>query len=223
MSNHLIERSLVKDLINVPRADTLWDSVLNSLIEQASDDVRRFTRREFDKIIRTEFLTSFEQSAYDPDPQYLWLLGVPIDTGQAITVVWDAYDRHDTSGITLTEADGDYFVDAPRGLIVVRQASNVSQELLVAGSIAGPLFTYNPRGFKVTYTGGFALSVQGTPPPTIDPDPIEDFGIPAIPNGLKMVMARKIATDWTAEQKLMPWSEDEQKALVVYAKKDQLY
>jgi hypothetical protein len=69
----LCERSRIKDLLQIPRADTLLDDTLNGLIEQASEEVAHITRRAFEYAARTEFHASYDQEPEDPTPQYIHL------------------------------------------------------------------------------------------------------------------------------------------------------
>jgi len=107
----LVERALIKDLMSIPRADTAMDSIMNGMIEQASAEVERIVRREFEKKARTEFYKSYEQGQLDPDPLYIWLRSFPVDPAAVgPTIVWDAFDLHDTSGTTLDESQNDFAV-----------------------------------------------------------------------------------------------------------------
>ena len=44
-----MEKALVKDLAGIPRADTLWNSILDNMIEQTSREVELYTDRVYTK------------------------------------------------------------------------------------------------------------------------------------------------------------------------------
>lgn len=159
----LVERALVKDLANIARADTQFDARLNSMIAQASTQVEKMTKREYEKKVRVDFLQSYEQYWNEPEPEYLWVTGYPIDTDESLEIIWASQDRHDTNGVTLS-ADAtppDYLVQSDIGLITARGATGLISNFPPYSS-GQPLFTYDPRGFRVTYTGGYVLSTTPT-------------------------------------------------------------
>ncbi len=65
----LTERALVKDILGIARADLMYDSILNGMIEAASNEAQEWCRRKFAYGIRTELHQSYEQASSDPTPQ----------------------------------------------------------------------------------------------------------------------------------------------------------
>ena len=215
MTIKLTERALVKDLLGIARADSLNDHILNQLIEQTSAEVERLTRREFVEIQRVEFFESLDMDGVDPVPIYIDL-NAPVDTDQAFEIVWALYSRHDTDGITL-EAE-DFQLDETTGRLIIISSSSITTRILPLGGL--PWFQYSPNGFRVTYTGGFPLSLA----PSGDPsDPLDDFGVVQVPEALKYVVARKIKSDFTEAGMGLPWTEKERQWLRPWKKSDLLF
>ena len=157
----LTERRLVKELTNTSLADTRYDTAIDRLIRQASTAVARFTGRIFEYGQRTEYHRSYDQWWDDPDPQYIVTEAAPIDEGQPITIIWAAEDRHDTNGVTLDPTENDFSVwDAEKGVISIRKWSGLASNLILPVRQRLPIFTYDQRGFKITYTGGYQLSTD---------------------------------------------------------------
>lgn len=212
----LVERALVKDLIRMPRADTMHDEILNDMIEQCSAEVERLTRRLFEKKERTEYYTSYEQTASDPDPQFVLLNAFPVDREETFRMWWSAYDHRDNLSIEMTEVEENFILDAEKGMITVRSAGSMIANLPIIGNIA---FTYAPRGFKVQYTGGYAKTVK---PDGEEDDPMDDYGVVQVPQSLKVLVAQKVAKDFRDTRVLMPFSDEERKALKPWNKKDMI-
>lgn len=209
----LLERALVKDLANIPRADTQWDTTITAMIERASFEVEDFTRRKFEELARVDYFKSYEQNFYEPDPQYIFLPAFPVDIGETFTIVWAAYDNHDTNGSILDAAQNDYILNDVTGVATIRGASGLVDNIPV--SVRGlPIFTYDPRGFKVTYTGGYALSVG------VNTDPLDDFGVVQVPDSLKIILAKKIADDWKEAKMLLPWTKEQRQSLKPWKLRD---
>lgn len=210
----LTDRSLVKDMIGLGRADTLYDNILNGMIQQASDEAAEFCRRDFAKKARVEYFQSYEQLATDPTPQYIWLDG-PVDTEQPLVIVYAMYGDH-ANGSEVTPEN--YILDAEQGLIKVRGgAGSLLYQLPIASR--GMLYGQDPTGFQVTYTGGYAVS---TPPNNHTPDPLDDFDVAAVPAGLKSILALKISEDFKDRKVLLPWTKEQKGSLKPYQKKDML-
>ena len=222
-------------MLDINRADALFDDALDWMIQAASDQVRKLTGREFTKLARTEYHTSYETYLNEPDPQYIFTNSWPIDTGQPLKITYAAYERHTTAGIELTNSgeDPDYVVDAEDGVIMVQRVSGRGQQPLHYGYSGVPITVYAPRGFKVEYTGGYEL----TPDPATG-DPLDEFGIPQIPDGLKFIIAQKVATDFLAAKQmhassgepqkfkatgsagmLKPWTEEQRETLAPYRRR----
>lgn len=211
----LVERALVKDLLRLPRADTLQDGILNGMIEQCSAQVERITRREFTYAARVEYHRSYEQTAVDPEPQYITLNAFPVDTDETFLLQWSPHDHRTGHIIDLSESNEDYELLAEKGMVVVRTAGGIVNNLPLLGSI---IFSYAPRGFKVTYTGGYAVSEH----PGGDPDPLDDYDVVQVPDSLKQVVAQKVALDFQAVRMLRAFTDDERKSLSLWEKKDMI-
>jgi len=211
----LVERVRVKDALGIARMDGLYDETLTEMIEQASEEAETYCRRKFTYAARVEYHTSYEQGPSDPDPQYIWLDG-PVDQGQPISIVWAPYQNHDDVGLTLSPPQ-DYRLDAEKSLIVVGNSRGVLIGVTLAPYIY-PYLTYSQTGFKVTYTGGY--QVNPAPIPNPNPDPTDDYNVVAVPMGLKSVLVKKIAADFTTMKMLCPWSPEELVSLKPYAKKN---
>jgi len=187
----LVERALVKDLLMLPRADTMPDGILNGLIQSASDEAVRLTRRSFGKMERVEFRQSYDQAVADPEPQWLLMDAYPIDMAQPLKVEYSPYEwRPQGSILVLNFTSQDYTVEPDKGKIVVRGATDYVYTSYVP--INGRMFTYSPRGFRVTYTGGYPVSVA----PEGDPDPLDDYGVVQVDEGLKLVVAQQVASQY---------------------------
>jgi len=209
----LVERALVKDLLQIARADTFEDARIDSMIELLTEDVEHYCRRKFTKADRVEYYRSYDQMFNDPDPQYVWLDG-PVDTGSPFGIVWSPNMRHATAGVTLQPED--YTLDAEQGLLMISGASGLAQSLIPIG-FGGRLYGYAAQGFQVAYTGGYAVTIN----PGIDPaDPMDDFGVTQVPSGLKYVLASKISEDFQDRKKLLPFTDDQKLRLNPYRKKD---
>lgn len=217
MAVKLTERAKVKDLLGIARSDSLQNDLLDGLIEQNSEQVEELCRRSFTKAARTEYYQSYDQDAYDPCPQYLWLDG-PIDKTQLLEIKWAPYDQHDEVGIALTGTD--YQLDEGRALIIVRAATGPIAGMPIARGLVLPVFTFAPRGFQVRYTGGYPVSEKPDNEPI---DPMDDYGVTQVPNSLKAVVAFKCATDWKEGNKMaLPWVPEQVAQLKPWKKKDVL-
>jgi hypothetical protein len=219
----LLERALVKDLLGIARADSFYDYLLDSMVQQASEEVGTYCRRVFERSARVEFFKSYDQMPGDTDSQYVWLDG-PVDLAEQLELRWSDQMDHDTNGIVL-ERDRDYRVDTRRDvLIITGYYGNIS-------SVSSRLMAYirdHSQGFKVRYTGGYAVSEE---PGGHTADPTDDFGVTAVPPGLKMAIAQKIAKDWRAARtlpvpnptpKLTPWTDEDLSTLRPWKKMDTL-
>lgn len=225
----LVEMSVVKDFCNIAQSDTLDNTQLKGMIEQASREVMLFTRRDFEYGLKTEFCLSYDQQPYDPYPQYLWLTAFPLDTtkgNQGITeIVWAPNDMHEEMGATLDTTD--YQVVPERGAVIVRRSTGLFNGIipLIHGRL---IFSFAPRGFRVTYWGGYASLNPSPYPDTAIRDPLDDFDVLDVPLGLKTVIARKIAEDWQAQDKspgksLRGWTLAQLDGLGPYVKDDVVF
>lgn len=210
----LTERSRVKDFAQIPRADTLQDALINAMIEQASAEVEDITRRKFEKKERVEYHTSYEQAAFDPEPQIVLLDAFPVDMEQQFILKWSAYDHRENLTITLNPDEDEFGVEEEKGFIWVRSAGGIAQNLPLLGAT---WITYAPRGFQVTYTGGYSVTEA---PEGHTADPLDDFGVAQVPEGLKNIIAQKIARDLKEVRYLLPFSDNEKKLLKPWQKKD---
>jgi len=152
----LTSRSLVKQLSNLNETDTRFDTMITAMIESACDQVEHILERTFTYAAYTEFHRSYSQSFSDPDQQYIWVQSPPIDDAETITVVWALRNDHDVNGISLTQNNDWTLTEAKDGIIIDRLRSIDTAFLPVGRS---HILSYAPRGFKVSYTGGFALPV----------------------------------------------------------------
>jgi hypothetical protein len=208
----LSERSRVKDLLQMARADTLYDRQLNGMIEQASEEVETITRRTFDYRVRVEYHRSYEQSPIDPDPQYIHLEAMPID----LTETLELAPGNPALSWAQTPTPN-YTVYADKGVIAVTNPGRIGFGALpypYAGGIG-----YDPRGFKVTYTGGYPTLDK---PPLEEDDPLDDYGFVQVPEALRSVIARKVADDWKNAKQLLPWSDDQRSLLKTWTRRDTL-
>jgi len=199
----LCERSRVKDLINVARADTIYDRLLDGLIDQAGEQVEGMTGRQFTKLERVEYHQSYEQSPYDPMPQYIWLEAFPIDLAETFSIVWAPANDHDVNGVALTNTAGQapsYVIpnngentnSGAGGLVIVRGPLPAAS-LVLLPNLGQTFLGYAPQGFRVTYTGGYDF-IDDTP--SIPPDPMDDIEALAVPIALRQIVAQKIADDF---------------------------
>jgi hypothetical protein len=190
----LTERALVKDLLQIPRADSRQDTILDSLIQTVSAECERICRRNFShQPFIVEYFTSYDQSFSDPEPQLLIVGSFPIDGSFEPQVQWSPYDHREDLFIKLEHSTGDYSYDLESGLISIRYMGVAATNLPIVG---GTLFTYHPRGFQVSYAGGYPTN--DAPSPDDNPDPLDDYGITQVPTGLKLTVAKKVAADYRA-------------------------
>lgn len=191
----LVERALVKDVLQIARADTRSDQLLDSLIQNVSAECERLTRRKFTYVDQVlEYHPSYDQEFIDPEPQFMIVDTYPIDTTRPLAVSWSPFDFRNDLFINLDPSTGDF--DATRGdigFISVRQMGSAASNLPFIGGI---MFSYAPRGFKITYSGGYPITA--IPSPYDDPDPMDDFGVTQVPDGLKFTVAKKVAADFRA-------------------------
>lgn len=210
----LCERQRVKDFCNLARADTLWDSVLDGMIEQASADVETLCRRSFLYQERIEYFTSYEQAAFG-ESQYLFPEAFPIDTSpeKFPMIKYSPNNDHFANGLRLSPGGNspDFqitssdptFVDtgavigpSNRGtqdVIVIRGANNQTSPYPYGWS----RLQYADRGWEIIYWGGY--DYLSTPPDEpYDPDPMDDFNVIGVPVALRTLVARKIANDFLA-------------------------
>lgn len=208
----LVERALLKDIIGMARADTGSDNLLDAMLEAATDEVMRLTRRQYLKGPYTEYYKSYEQLPSDPTSQWIWVDVPPFDTQASITVSYSSTGNHDTDGSILTVGK-EYAIGTSLDHVEVFSITVGSGVAFV------PYFGYahNPRGFKITYTGGYAASAD-----PVGDDPMDEPGVVQVPAGLKMVIASKIAKDFRKGRILQVWDEDDRRALRPYMKKDQV-
>lgn len=211
----LVERAVVKDLLEIARADSLQDQTLNNMIEQASEEAEDHCRRKFTKAARVEYFRSYDQDLLEPDPQWIWLDG-PVDLTQPFSIVYDPTNNHDQSGLTLDA--NDYILDANLGLITIKGATGLSRNLALV-AFGHNVFAYSATGFQVTYTGGYPVTEKPEAEPV---DPMDDYGVVQVPRGLKMIIATKVARDFTEKKMLLPWKDEEKSALKPFEKKDLL-
>lgn len=208
----LTERNLVKDFLGVNRADALLNPMIDGMIEQISDEVEGLLPRKFTKVERTEYHPSYDQNIADPMPQFIKLEAYPLDTALPITVHYSSCEDWDSEGFLLV-ADSDYRVaSAEKGVLTVRRASTILSEIAPIGGI-NLIYRMASRGFRVTYTGGYAITADSSP---LVADPLDDFGVVQVPMGLKTLLARKIAFDWMEKKMLQPWRPEELKMLYIY-------
>jgi hypothetical protein len=211
----LTERALVKDLIGIARADLIYDTILNGMIDTASDRAEEWCRRKFAYGLREEFHQSYEQSLSDPNPQYVWLDG-PIDPAVQLIINWSWNEWQDFAQELSRES---YTVDLEQGLIVL------TLKLASPGYSYSPFpysrqFVTSPTGFKVKYAGGYPVSAPPTTGYTFDPS--DDYGVVQVPDGLKLAVAQKVAADFTNNRIVTPWSDDQLQLLRPYKKKDMI-
>lgn len=206
----LVERSYVKNLLGIALADTMLNAEIDNVLDFHCQMVEEITDRVFNEVERTEYHQSYEQSWADPEPQIIFLKAAPIDTGETFTIVYAPYEQHATQGTTLVLNDDYWISDETKGIIHILKASgNITTNPYIA--LGSPSIAYAPRGFQITYTGGYADSAGS------NTDPLHDYGIPTIPVALKQLIAGKAARDfkdgrfqpsvWTADERmsLKPW------------------
>jgi len=214
MVTKLTERARVKDLLAIARADTFHDSDLKALIEQTSEEVERITRRNFALAARVEFFKSYDNDGVDPWPQYIHL-DFPIDQQATFEIIWALYGRHDTDGILVDPED--FRIDFDTGIVTIHGSSNVTTQILPLGR--KPWWQFSPDGFRVTYTGGFPVTVAPSGPE----DPLDDFDVVQVPQALQYVVARKIKQDFTECGMCQPWTAEQREWLKPWTKKDILF
>lgn len=208
----LVERALVKDILQIPRADTVADYLLSALIEQASDEAEDYCRRKFLKKERVETFRSYEQAGWDPEPQYIWLDG-PVDMSQPFIVSWQDTANYSRNGNDISA--GKYDLDPEKALLKIR--GDTSELLSRLPIPRGSYFGNSPAGFVVRYTGGYPITVAS---PNSTPDPLDDYGVVQVPKGLKMAIAQKVARDFQTSRTLLPWTDEEHTRLKAWKKKD---
>jgi hypothetical protein len=190
----LTDRALCKDLLQMPRADLRQDLILDGLIQSASEDAERITRRKFGYQANiVEYHPSYDQGFNDPEPVFFIVDSFPLDPLVAPIVKWSNADHRADLQTTLDPANGDFTYDPEKGLFSIRYmgAATMTQPI-----IGGFQFSYAPRGFQVTYAGGYPVT---EPPSSNDsPDPLDEYGVAQVPTGLKLIVAKKVAADYRA-------------------------
>jgi hypothetical protein len=189
----LTERALVKDILQIPRADQRQDPLLDSLIEAASAETERICNRKFayrENIVET--WPSFDQSFADPEPQFHIVDSFPMSTSVP-QIQWSPYDQRPNLVVYLSYDTGDFAFNPETGLISIRYMGVAATNLPFVGGI---MFTYHPRGFQITYSGGYPTTAP--PSPNDNPDPLDDYGVTDVPVALKLIVAQKAAEDFRA-------------------------
>lgn len=262
----LVERQRVKDYCNLARTDVLWDSILDGMIQQAGHDVERLCRRQFLYEERIEYHTSYDQYSYEVTPQYVFTEAWPIDPDKLPIIKWAPYNDHSTFGVVLDprvtppdfiiSSTDPGFVDTgfhvgpsnwgSNDVIVIRGINNITTNVPVYNTQTFPFIRYAERGWQVHYWGGYKYLTEAPTEP-YDPDPMDDFNVIGVPEGLRNLIALKIAGDFLASIStqpvkrtltypsgprqalmqvpvgvLMPWAEEERAALRLYRRKDKL-
>lgn len=204
----------MKDLLGIARADAFHDREISAMIEQTSVEVERLTRRSFTLAARVEFFRSYDNDGIDPWPQYLHL-DFPVDDQAFFEIVWALYGRHDTDFIIVDTED--FRVDFETGIVTIHGSSNITTQILPLGR--KPWWQFSPDGFRVTYTGGFPVTVAPSGPE----DPIDDFDVIQVPDSLEYVVARKIKQDFNECGMCKPWTDEQREWLKPHTKKDILF
>lgn len=229
----LVDMSLVKEMCNIAQADTYQNTQLRAAIEQASQDVEHLTNRVYTWGQYVDYCQSYDQQPFDPYPQYAWVSAYPIDLTKAVEIVWAPNEMHSQMGAILDVTD--YQIDSIRGCFVIRRTTGVFQGIipLIRGRL---IFCYAPRGFRITYYGGYK-PLNPYPEGYIEDaypgsDPLDDYNVLDVPLGLKMVIARKIAEDWLSWKSqatdprafvLKPWTQEQRGLLHPYRKNDVIF
>jgi len=209
MPLRLTEKSRAKTAMGLARADNLLNDIVIGMIEELSEMVQDECFREFEKRERTDFITSYDQYPSDPVPQFLKVKAWPIDPDAALTVTYSPNDDHDNAAYTLV-LNTDYSVDYDSGTIIIKASPQLGFRTLP--QLAGLAYAYAPRGFKVTYTGGYAVNDTVSSPP----DPLDDDGMIMVPLGLRSFIASKIGADYIAKKQIQQFKPEEIQALYPY-------
>lgn len=165
-------------------------------------------------------------------------------------VVWAPNEFHDTMGVTLTPGVygdhtrmPDYAIDEKRGCITVRRASGLMNGVLPL-YLGKLIFAYAPKGFRITYTGGYPVTQEPTDANYVF-DPLDEFGITQVPRGLKTIVARHVANLWKPDASTKSttrgmsirgqsqgtpvilasrttWTDDELRALIPFTRKNMM-
>lgn len=205
MPSKLTERKYVKDFLGLNRADTLLNDVFDGLIELTSGEVESITGREFDLKERTEYYRSYNQDVMDPCPQFIKLQSYPLDTDERLILTYSSNESWDSTGQVLVVGTDYQIADATKGVLTVLGASGISLELQMLGR-GGYIFRAAPRGFRITYSGGYSVSTLSSPNTS---DPLDEYGVAQVPLSLKMIVAKKVASDYKANKGLSPWTPEE--------------
>lgn len=231
----LVGRSAVKDIANVPSADTRWDPVIDALRERATRDVEEATGRAFAEAEYVEFHPSYNQVFGDPTPQWVIVKAPPIQS--VAELVFAPFDDHDDNGTPLVQGQDWQFEENRHGekwALRVQRFSSVPTTLPLPAGFTS-ILQESPTGFRVTYTGGYAASAT-----TVDPDPLDEGeeGVIGAPSALQHLVALKVADDllWIQANRrqdpeqlstilqagglLRPWSADQAEALRSWTRRD---
>lgn len=236
MGPKLIERSLVKTRLRMPLADTVNDELINSLIQAVSEEAERYTRRKFTYGKYEEFFPSYEQTEIGVDYQILLVKAYPIDLGQPVYLAFSP-NNHVSQSVNVLQwslelassGAADFLIEPELGRFDVVKMGSVTLNLPTPAR-AG--FTYAERGFRAIYWGGYPVSEQ---PSGAEDDPLDDYGVVQIPEGLKHVIADKVVGEYRVlkskdsyfqrGKQLAPYEAVEERfrrALTTWVKKDQL-
>lgn len=169
----LISREELTPFLNIRSTDDPQDDLMARLALAVTELAEAWCGRTFKKEAVTEYHHAYQQWRDDPEPQYVWLRKLPVDTGAAFTLKYSQNRKWDeSSAVTITSPSG-YLLDAEKGLIRVFGNDVPASGSLPAGS-RQPVFYEAHAGFRVVYTGGYAANA--------DTDPWEFLDAPA---GLK--------------------------------------
>jgi hypothetical protein len=120
------------------------DAQIDDLIPHVSEQIRIYCRRTFELGEYTEYFAA-PDSFSTPPPVRKHLKETPIATSPAAIVSYDPTGRFASfSSVTQLSEGIDYSIDHEKGVI----------ELL------GTCYQYSHRGFKIVYTGGYAVGAE---------------------------------------------------------------
>lgn len=213
----LCRRTQVKDKVSIAQTDPKFDTMLNSMIAQFSQQVEHWTGRKMLYKQYEEFHQAYDQDirveSLNEDPQYIMPLAVPVDLTQPIDLRYSfSTDWDDSDPLTLNE---DYFFDelfdTPNAVIRVFPLRLVTTQAFFPLISRGRTTVYNQVGFRLIYTGGFKVVTPGTD--CIDND--ETFL--DVPLGLQDYVAMKVGLHFL-DQKNNPLriTEDDEVILEPY-------
>ena len=210
MAVKLVERLRVKDFLELPRADLQKDYALEQLIERASAEVERVCRRSFSRGTRETLIEWPRAPSYgSPNPIYKFL-DLPVVEAEDFVVEGVAFTAPTGEGLVQLQPTA-YSINYLTGVVTI------SPNIVYNQAIIG--WPIQITHMRVKYTAGYEVTER---PMNEDEDPLDDYGVTSVPDGLKHVVTQLVADSYRNNRGVFI-SERYQRLLAPWKKRDILF